>query len=373
VLTILHTADLHLGHVSRQLDPETATKLARARLSVVDTILGLAQQYDVRAVICAGDIFDNAEPEEDWWRGLVAAFNRRRGFSCPVILLPGNHDPLTRDSVYKRGHTFRRELPAWVHVVDRDDFELELGSDAIIYAIPCRSTAGADDPALALPARATGDERIRIGVVHGSTFDLPDFQTNFPIARDATEQRGLDYLAAGDFHGFRVISDNARAPIVYPGAPEPTNFKEQGAGHAALVSFRGRGIAPKIRKERVGRWTWRDETVTNCVELRKLATEDLATTVLRIHLDMTVSVTERDEVDALIRSMTGTLAAHGRAGALIVGRTKFRVEARLAESDFDDAPDSIREVATVLRSRSGSCDKSRRALVILDRLLREVR
>ena len=73
MLTILHTADLHLGHISRQLDAETARKLARARLGAVDTILGLAQQYDVRAVICAGDIFDSPQPEQDWWRGLAAA------------------------------------------------------------------------------------------------------------------------------------------------------------------------------------------------------------------------------------------------------------------------------------------------------------
>ena len=44
MLTILHTADLHLGHISRQLDGETARKLARARLGAVDTILGLAIQ-----------------------------------------------------------------------------------------------------------------------------------------------------------------------------------------------------------------------------------------------------------------------------------------------------------------------------------------
>ena len=243
----------------------------------------------------------------------------------------------------------------------------------MVYAKPCRSTAGADDLALGLPGRAAGDERIRIGVVHGSTFDLPDCQTNFPISRDATEQRGLDYLAIGDCHGFRVIPENAIAPIVYPGSPEPTNFKEHGAGHVAIVSFRRRGVAPKIRKERVARWTWRDETVNNIVELRKLATEDLSTTVLRAHLDMTVSIAENDEIGRLMRSLAGTLASHGRAAALIEDRTKLRIEASLTELDFDDAPDTIREVAATLRERSALCEKSRRALVILHRVLSEVR
>ena len=66
--------------------------------------------------------------------------------------------------------------------------------------------------------------------MHGSTFDLQGYQTNFPIARDAPQQRGLDYLAVGDTHGYREIPENGVAPIVYPGAPEPTRFGESGAG-----------------------------------------------------------------------------------------------------------------------------------------------
>ena len=140
----------------------------------------------------------------------------------------------------------------------------------------------------------------------------------------------------------------------------------------AVVSFRRRGTAPRIRKERVGRWTWRDETVNSIVELRKLAIEDLSTTVLRIHLDMTVSIAEHDEVEKLVRSLAGTLASHGRAAAVIEDRTKLRIEASLAELDFDNAPDTIREVAATLREQSTSSEKARRAIVILHRLLSEV-
>jgi DNA repair exonuclease SbcCD nuclease subunit len=130
------------------------------------------------------------------------------------VLLPGNHDPLNSGSVYQKEHPFRQMLPPWVHVVDCDGFELPVGANAVVYAAPCRSTAGAEDLALALPSRLRDDGRIRIGLVHGSTFDLPGYQTNFPIAVDATAQRGLDYLAVGDTHGYREIPKNGVAPIV---------------------------------------------------------------------------------------------------------------------------------------------------------------
>ena len=98
-------------------------------------------------------------------------------------------------------------------MVDKDDFEARLNDNAVLYAKPCRSSAGQDDPALALPAREPGDPRIRIGMVHGSTFDYIDCQTNFPIAKLAAAQRGFDYLAIGDTHSFRVVPPDGRPPV----------------------------------------------------------------------------------------------------------------------------------------------------------------
>ena len=135
--------------------------------------------------------------------------------------------------------------------------------------------SGTEDLALSLPSRAEGDRRIRVGLVHGSTFDLPGHQTNFPSARDATAQRGLDYLAVGDTHGYREIPENAIAPIVYPGSPEPTSFGDVGAGSVVIVTLKRAGTRPLLVREPVARWTWRDETATSMETLRRLASEDL--------------------------------------------------------------------------------------------------
>lgn len=374
MLKILHTADWHLGHTFHQFDEADRLKLERARLTAVETILGLAEQYDVHAVLCAGDVFDSPDPGEHWWRGLAKAFARRSGWKRPLVLLPGNHDPLTRDSVYHDTHRFRAELPPWVHVVDRDDFSLDLPEEAVVVAAPCRSTAGDKDLALALPSRVSGDLRIRIGVAHGSTFDMEGYQTNFPIARDAAEQRGLDYLAIGDTHGFREIPEGARVPTVYPGTPEQTSFKEREAGHVALVTFRQHGLRPRLQKERVARWHWREETVRTIAELEALAAaEDLPTTVLRLRLEMRLgSVDEQRRLDAILGELKGTIASHGRAGVLTVDRTGLRVDAASAPLP-EEVPDTVREAATRLEAQAGADPIAQRALLLLHSLVREQR
>ena len=92
-------------------------------------------------------------PDRDWFQGLAEVVRKRGRPDRPVILLPGNHDPLVGGSVWSPEHELRRMLPDFVHVVDRDDFELPIGDDAVVYARPCRSKAGQGDNALALPTR----------------------------------------------------------------------------------------------------------------------------------------------------------------------------------------------------------------------------
>jgi DNA repair exonuclease SbcCD nuclease subunit len=378
MLKVLHTADWHVGRSFGQFEDEDARKLARDRLGVVDRILGLADQYDVHAVLCAGDLFDSPEPEPEWWRGLAESLGRRKTWTRPVVFLPGNHDPLTTDSVYSPSHPFRRALPEWVRIVDREDFQLELSHDAVVYAAPCRSTAGDKDLALSLPSRGDGDTRVRIGLVHGSTFDIEGHATNFPVSREAPQARGLDYLAIGDTHSFREIPEGAVAPIVYPSAPEPTSFKEHDAGYVALVLFTRHGRRPQIKRERVARWTWRDVAVRSMAELRALATEDLVSTVLRLKLDLMVSIPEMEEVEDILSSLRGTNAMSARTGAFVCDRSRLRLEATDDVNLDEELPEAVREAAARLNEEARTLPEdqrvlSQRAFLILRRLLHEVR
>lgn len=349
MLRLLHTADWHLGRRFPSFPEEAQIKLSRARMDVIGRILDLARRRMAHAVLCAGDLFDDPTPSADFWEGLAKTFRDHSMPDVPVFLVPGNHDPLTSESVWAPGHPFRSRLPSWVHVVDRDDFVYEISPDAVLYARPCRSKATDVDLAMALPERDPGDSRLRIGCVHGCTFDIKGYQTNFPIQRDAGVQRGLDYLAIGDTHSFRDVTGSLPVPTVYPGTPEATSFDEPGAGHVALVALFRHGLRPRVEAERVALWQWTDVRCRDMNELRALLTiKDLERHVVRLHLTMTVSLAEESELERIIRDLEGTDAAHGRAGILVVDRSRLQLQTGSADAFPDDLPPVLRDTVARL-------------------------
>jgi DNA repair exonuclease SbcCD nuclease subunit len=69
-------------------------------LAALPTVLKAASQVSADIVLLAGDSFDNHRQPEQL---LERAAQILRDYAKPVVILPGNHDPLTPDSVYRRG------------------------------------------------------------------------------------------------------------------------------------------------------------------------------------------------------------------------------------------------------------------------------
>lgn len=336
---------------------EAQKKLTRARLDVVSRVLNAARRQSVHAILCAGDIFDDPTPVQDFWEGLLKLLRDQTPPPAPLFFVPGNHDPLMAESVWASHHPFRTGLPSWVHVVDRDDFTYELTPEAVLYARPCRSKAGENDLAMALPAREAGDVRIRVGCVHGCTFDIEGYQTNFPISRDAGALRGLNYLAIGDTHSFRDVTAESSVPTVYPGTPEPTSFDEPGAGSVALVALFRHGLRPRVSPERVAFWRWIDVRCRSLSELRALLTmSELERHVVRLHLDMAVSVAEESEVERIVRELQGTDASHGRAGIILVDRSGLRLVPGSVDAFPEHLPPVVKATIDKLARIVSTCD-----------------
>jgi DNA repair exonuclease SbcCD nuclease subunit len=91
-VTIVHSSDLHLGTDDSFSD--------RDRLANLPKVLAAAAEVDANVVLLAGDSFDNHRQPVEL---LERAAQILRDYGKPIVILPGNHDPLTPDSVYRRG------------------------------------------------------------------------------------------------------------------------------------------------------------------------------------------------------------------------------------------------------------------------------
>ncbi len=370
MLKILHTSNWHIGRSFGLFEDTDALRLTRERINVVDRILGLADSYDVDAVMCTGNLFNEPQPESQWWRALRDRLTEASKQKRPIILVPGNHDPLLPDSVYSPSHEFRKNLPDSVHVVDDEKFIIEIKDDAILYAVPCTSHSGDRNLALSLPDRELNDDRIRIGMAHGSLNDEIG-SSSFPISKETPAKRGLDYLAIGNMHHWQEFRGDYHAPIISPGTPEPTGFSKNDAGYVALVNFRRSGIPPKIRQQKVNRWTWQDRIVNSMEDLHQLAHEDLKSTVLRLRLQMTVDLEGLEDVEKIVDSLQGNESVNAQTAAFICDRSELRVNVSGWSIGDVSLPESITAVIERLKTEAEYDSKAQRALLILKRMLNE--
>jgi DNA repair exonuclease SbcCD nuclease subunit len=90
-VVIVHSSDLHLG-----VDDSFSNSDLLANLPKVLTAAA-ASHADI--VLLAGDVFDNHRQPLPL---LERAAQMLRDYGRRVVILPGNHDPLTPDSVYRR-------------------------------------------------------------------------------------------------------------------------------------------------------------------------------------------------------------------------------------------------------------------------------
>ena len=105
------------------------------------------------------------------------------------------------------------------------------------------------------------------------------------------------------------------------------------------------------------------------------AHQDLDRHVIRLHLDMTVSLSEESEVERILRDLQGTDATHGRAGILVVDRANLHLEVGSGDAFPDDLPavlkDTVDRLDRLIADATDESERSRatRALAHLYKLL----
>ncbi|MBF0188739.1 MAG: metallophosphoesterase, partial [Magnetococcales bacterium] len=302
-MKLLHTADWQLGLKLRFLSEEGGRR-ERARLrryEVVRELAELAHREKVDAVVVAGDVFDDnavGPGTLQQARDALAAFD-----SIPVLLLPGNHDPLTPDSVL-----LRLEAAPMVHILDTTD-PVSLG-ETLFYPAPLTSHLYRDDPSRHLPTLPAQRERFAVVVAHGgvSHFGESERESSAIIDTRRILDKGYDYVALGDWHGLKEIDPR----VWYPGTPEATRSKEKKPGYALLVTLDSPGSIPVVEPLRVGRSQWvRDRRHLSAAgDLERMLSEwdalpERSWTSLKAWLSGTIDLQESSRLHAWMEKREG--------------------------------------------------------------------
>jgi DNA repair exonuclease SbcCD nuclease subunit len=249
----LHTADWHLGMKYARLGPN-AQRAREARVHSAGRIMDLAREEGADFVIIAGDLFDSNEVDRSLVE--VAVDLLRRVAPVPVYVLPGNHDPMTRDSLYLDKLWGSAEN---VVILDQEEPVRVPSVGVTLYPCPVKQRQTTQDPTRWI---RTANEDISVGIAHGNlTIEGFMDEPNFPVDPQRAEKSGLDYLALGEWHSLRKFpgADGVER-TAYPGTPEPTRFGEEGSGNVFIVEIERHGAPPVIHVRHVGVMSWEQWT-----------------------------------------------------------------------------------------------------------------
>lgn len=252
----IHTSDLQIGMTRWFLGADQA-QFDNDRLEAVQRLGELAVSEEAEFIVVAGDVFEHNSLSE---RVIGRALEVLRGLPVPVYLLPGNHDPLVADNIFRR-----TEGVEGVHVVASTE-PIAVREGVEIVGAPWRSKFPVGDLVRTALEPLAPTPTIRIGLAHGQTQSWGGeaaaglFDLGFVEAKLADGT--LDYLALGDTHSTASLGGSGK--VWFSGAPETTDFAEDhgggesDSGNALVVTIEKStsGSAVTVEKRAVGRWTF---------------------------------------------------------------------------------------------------------------------
>jgi len=211
-IILVHSSDLHVD------DGRIAARHGGDGTAGLRSVFATARQLGADIVVLAGDTFDN--------HMVTAATIERAGevlaeAGRPVVILPGNHDPVTPDSVYVRGRFAaipNLRIIGMTHdrAVLFPDHELEIWGNA---HRDYHDMAPLRDP----PARAM---RWHVALGHGH-YEPPEtwhnpLRPSWLISDAMIAATAADYVALGHWDRAAKVGGGA-VPAYYSGSPEHVN------------------------------------------------------------------------------------------------------------------------------------------------------
>ncbi len=207
-IVLVHSSDLHVD------DDPNQTAYGADGTTGLRAVLNTAKTCSVDYILLVGDIFDSNRQSA----GLIdQCVKLLREVACPVVILPGNHDPATPDSVWLRGGLNRL---AHVHIIGV--------TDGMTVSFPAHDLeiwghAHADYENM-VPLRTPCPRAARwvIAVAHGHYEDdgVPPLRPSWLISNAEIEATRADYLALGHWNRAAAVGRGTTVPAYYSGSPD---------------------------------------------------------------------------------------------------------------------------------------------------------
>lgn len=314
--TLVLAADFHLD---APFTTAGSTEFARVRREDLRNALAatvdLALEQGAQALLISGDLYEHswATPQTLSW--VARQFSRLA--PVPVVLIPGNHDPLVAQSWH-----LRADWPANVTHLTRENPFLDLPDEKIrIAGYGFEGEFGAAfDPAV-LPEPRAGF--LNVLMLHG-TLDMAFTGDRYcPVSTEQLAAAGFDLVALGHFHGCFTrslrLNDGREALLVNPGSPEPLGFDEPGEHGIVVVRVTG------------------DESGASKAGMPEAVFHPIATR--RMHR-LTVDLTEADSDEAVVMAacavLEGLSPERDLADIHLAGRCVIRPDLRALDRRFAD-------------------------------------
>ena len=255
-MKILHTADVQLGAQFKTLGIRAESQREQIK-KTFHKALEVGVKEEAGIVLISGDLFDSNHPSNDLVEFARGEFSYLSDNNIQVCVVPGHHDPLDENSVYKR-----EQFGKNVFVFTNQDGEVKEYPklDVAIFAKPNISSTSTKSP-LPDTRSLTSVMKYKILTAHGDLQVPSKSAKNYhPISISEIEALvDIDYVALGHWHSMRDCSQYGKfkMPVWYSGSPELVALDQTGSGNVLMVDFTSKIV--DVKPMQVGK--------QNCVTL----------------------------------------------------------------------------------------------------------
>ena len=200
---LLHTSDLHL----QSLDDITRRDF--------EALIDAADKTEPDIMVIAGDLFDHHRIKDDL---VVYVLEKLNMLASPVVILPGNHDCLDPNSVYRRSRLW--DDCSNIRIFRSPEGEtLQFPNLGIhLWGKPVISYDEDIVPMAGIPRR-NGNGQWHIAVAHGLYVnDERALSRSYLITHEEIVNSGWDYIALGHMNLFNCICEEP-VKAYYSGSP----------------------------------------------------------------------------------------------------------------------------------------------------------